>query len=165
MIRHIVNIFLYFLPPSRFFFFRRLLLCLAKIDVSNNVSFCGRSWVYGPGKLAIGKNTWLSPGVIMYTHKDAEINIGSFCDIGPGVKFIVGSHKIGKKDRRAGIGTANDILIGDGVWIGADVTILDGITIGNGAVIAAGAVVNEDIEGNCLVAGVPAKFKRKLENT
>ena len=164
MLRHFVNIVLYLLPPSRLFKLRRLLLKFAKVNISNGVSFCGRSWIYGRGKLFIGPNTWLSPGVVFYTHKEAEIKIGSSCDIGPGVQFIVGSHEIGNKERRAGNGISRKIVIGNGVWIGANSTILDGITIGDGCIVAAGSVVHEKIEDNCLVAGVPARIKRKLDD-
>ncbi|MCZ3393024.1 sugar O-acetyltransferase, partial [Enterococcus faecium] len=43
-------------------------------------------------------------------------------------------------------------------------TILPGVTIGNNVVVAAGAVVTKDVPDNCLVAGVPAKVIRKLDN-
>ena len=54
--------------------------------------------------------------------------------------------------------------IGNDVWIGGNVTILPGITIGNNVVVAAGAVVTKDIPDNTLVAGVPARPIRTLEN-
>lgn len=41
--------------------------------------------------------------------------------------------------------------------------ILPGVKIGNNVVVAAGAVVTQDIPDNVLVAGVPAKIKKKLE--
>lgn len=55
------------------------------------------------------------------------------------------------------------VIIGDDVWIGARSVILPGVKIGNNVVVAAGAVVTQDIPDNVLVAGVPAKIKRKLE--
>lgn len=162
MIRHIINIILYLLPPTRLFFFRRILLRLAKIKVMQNVCFSGRGWIYGRGDLIIQTNTWLSPGVIFYTHKNAPITIGKNCDIGPDVKFVIGSHKVDSGERRAGQGTANSINIGEGCWIGAGAIILDGITIGPGCIIGAGAVVTENIGDNVLAAGVPAKIKKRL---
>ena len=38
------------------------------------------------------------------------------------------------------------------------------MTIGNNVVIAAGSVVTKDIPDNCIVAGVPAKKIKELEN-
>ena len=162
MLRHIINILLWFLPPSRFFKFRSICLKLAQVEIGDNVSVCGRGWVYGRGHLSIGNDTWLSPGVVFYTHKDAYIVVENNCDIGPSVEFITGSHLIGTSARRAGYGSAKPIVVGAGTWIGARSSILGGVKIGEGCVVAACSVVTQDIPSNCLVAGVPAQVKRKL---
>lgn len=54
------------------------------------------------------------------------------------------------------------ITIGDDVWIGAGAMILPGVTIGNRCVIGAGSVVKDDVEDDSVVAGVPAKFIKSL---
>lgn len=162
MIRHLVNIFLWFLPPTRLFFLRNVVLRLAGIQLGRNVSFCGRSWIYGRGNVHINDNTWLSPGAVLYTNIDVGITIGSRCDIGPGVEFITGSHTIGDSYRRAGQGFAQAIIVEDGVWIGAKCVILGGVIIGQGAVVAAGSLVKSDVPPNSLVAGVPAVVKLSL---
>jgi maltose O-acetyltransferase len=162
MIRHIVNLLLGLLPPSRCFGLRHLFLRWAGLELERNVKFCGRGWVYGRGRLQIGEETWLSPGVIVHTHVDADITIGSRCDVGPGVEFMTGSHEIGAAERRAGKGSARPITVGDGCWIGARSLILGGISIGEGCVVAAGSVVAHNVAPNCLVAGVPASVKRQL---
>jgi maltose O-acetyltransferase len=163
MLRHLVNIILFYLPPTRLFRFRYLLLKFSGTSLKNNVKFCGRSWIYGRGKLTINDNTWLSPGVIFYTHQDSEILIEKNCDIGPEVKFIIGSHEVGSQKRRAGKGTSKSIFIGEGCWIGANVIILEGVKVGRGSIIAAGSLVNKDVENNVMVAGVPAVIKKKLK--
>lgn len=162
MLRHLINLFLWGLPPSRLFAFRRAFLRAGGINASEGVCFCGRGWVYGRGRLNIGRNTWLSPGVVVHTHVEAEITIGDRCDIGPSVEFITGSHRIGPPSRRAGSGTAQSIRVGNGCWIGAGARILGGVTIGDGVVVAAGAVVTRDIPPHTLAAGVPARIKRDL---
>ena len=142
--------------------FRRVCLKFAQVDIAKDASVCGRGWIYGRGRLHIGNNTWLSPGVIVYTHLDAPIDIGSNCDIGPGVEFITGGHLVGASSRRAGEGTAKPIVVNDGCWIGAGARILGGVNIGRGAVVAAGSVVIHNVPENVLVAGVPAVIKKKL---
>jgi maltose O-acetyltransferase len=162
MIRHLLNILFWILPPSRLFLFRRICLKLAQVEIGKNVSVCGRGLIYGRGRLRIGNNTWLSPGVIVYTHLNAPIEIGSNCDIGPGVEFITGGHLIGGPSRRAGEGTAKTIVVNNGCWIGAGARILGGVSIGKGAVVAAGSLVIHNVPENVLVAGVPAVVKKKL---
>jgi bifunctional UDP-N-acetylglucosamine pyrophosphorylase/glucosamine-1-phosphate N-acetyltransferase len=54
--------------------------------------------------------------------------------------------------------------IGNNVKIGSDTMLVAPVTVGDGAVTAAGAVITEDVPENTLVAGVPAKVKKKLKN-
>lgn len=164
MLRHLINIFLWPLPPTRLKLLRSYLYRIAGVVMQPDIFFCGRAWIYGRGNLYIGESTWISPGAIIHTHLDADIRIGARCDIGPSVEFITGSHVIGTYQRRAGDGTASPISIGDGCWIGARTVILGGVSIGAGSVVAAGSVVTRDVPANVLVAGIPAKIKRILNN-
>jgi maltose O-acetyltransferase len=163
MLRHFANIFLYFLPPSRLFLLRRLMLRLVNVRVGKDVKFCGRSWIYGRGQMIIEDRTWISPGCNFFTHTDASIRIGADCDIGPNVNMIIGSHEIADYERRAGKEIARSIRIGAGCWIGANVTIIDGVEISDGVIVAAGSLVNSSLPENVLVAGVPAHIKKKLK--
>ena len=52
---------------------------------------------------------------------------------------------------------ADEIKIGNHVWINPFATITKGVTIGDGAIIAAHAVVTKDVPPYSLVAGNPAK--------
>jgi len=53
-------------------------------------------------------------------------------------------------------------VIEDNVRIGSDTMLVAPVRVGSGAVTAAGSVVTEDVAANTLVAGVPAKVKKKL---
>lgn len=55
------------------------------------------------------------------------------------------------------------ITIKDGCWICSSATICGGVTIGENSVVAAGAVVVRDVPPNSLVAGVPAKVVRQID--
>ena len=58
---------------------------------------------------------------------------------------------------------AKPIHIGSGSWICSSATICGGVTIGKNCIVAAGAVVTRDVPDDCIVAGVPAKVLRKLD--
>ncbi|MBW9173579.1 acetyltransferase [Clostridium estertheticum] len=55
------------------------------------------------------------------------------------------------------------VSIGNNVWIGENVCILLGVNIGNGCIIAANSVVNRDVPDNCIVAGTPAKVRKRYK--
>ena len=54
-------------------------------------------------------------------------------------------------------------VIEDHVRIGSDTMLVAPVRVGSGAVTGAGSVVTEDVPPNTLVAGVPAKVKKKLK--
>lgn len=93
-----------------------------------------------------------------------EVRIGDHCMIGPNTLITTVNHPLLPSKRRAHMGIAEPVTIKDDVWIGGNVTILPGVTIGNNVVVAAGAVVTKDVEDNCVVAGVPAKVIKKIED-
>jgi UDP-2-acetamido-3-amino-2,3-dideoxy-glucuronate N-acetyltransferase len=55
-------------------------------------------------------------------------------------------------------------LVRKGASIGANATLLPGVTIGEHAMIGAGAVVTRDVPPRVLVAGVPARVVRALQD-
>ncbi|MGP1515812.1 MAG: sugar O-acetyltransferase [Bacteroidales bacterium] len=93
-----------------------------------------------------------------------EVYIGDNVLIGPNTLITTVGHPITPKGRREHISLAKPVHIGNDVWIGGNCTILPGVKIGNNVVVAAGAVVTKDIPDNSLVAGVPARVIRQIEN-
>ena len=59
----------------------------------------------------------------------------------------------------------NPTIIEDHVRIGSDTMLVAPVRVGSGAVTGAGSVVTEDVPPNTLVAGVPAKVKKKLDGS
>ena len=55
------------------------------------------------------------------------------------------------------------VTIGAGSWIGTGAVILPGARIGRNVVVAAGSVVRGDIPDHCVVAGVPGRVVRRLD--
>lgn len=107
-----------------------------------------------------GRGTFVNHGC--YFMDGGRIDIGENVFIGPFCGFYTASHPIDYKDRNKGIERALPIVVGDNCWFGANVSVMQGVTIGAGCVIAAGSVVTEDIPENCLVAGVPATIKKRI---
>ena len=91
--------------------------------------------------------------------------IGHHVNLAQGITVTALNHNFADTNRRIdeqGIST-KPVVIGDDVWIGANAVILPGVTIGRHVVVAAGAVVTKDVPENTIVAGVPAKVIKKLE--
>ncbi len=157
-------IFLLFplLPLTRCFGVKAMLLRFAGLAVGANVRVTSSARFYVGGPFSIGDNCWIGEDVLV-TGGSATIDIGRNCDIGPRVTIVSGTHHLWETpERAAGAGFSLPIRLGDGVWIGAGATVLAGVTIGNGAMVAAGAVVAHDVEGQVVVAGVPARVVKRL---
>lgn len=58
---------------------------------------------------------------------------------------------------------AAPITVGDHCWICSGATVCGGVTIGENSIIAAGAVVSRDVPPNSIVAGVPARVLRQID--
>jgi acetyltransferase-like isoleucine patch superfamily enzyme len=51
----------------------------------------------------------------------------------------------------------SDVVVEDGVWLGARVIVLPGVRIGEGAVVGAASVVTKSIPAGAIAVGIPAK--------
>lgn len=147
-----------FLPISRLFKLKRTLLRWAGIDINKDVRVYSNAKIYGSGIISIGKGTFIGHKVILISSYPAKIIIGENVDIAPLVFIGTGTHLIDPNGTRmAGYGISKDVIIGNGVWIGANSTILPGITIGNMSIIGAGSVVVNSIPDYSIAVGNPAK--------
>jgi maltose O-acetyltransferase len=160
--RHLLNLQFSWLPVFKFYNLKIRWLASAGITAGKDAKVNGHTQFYGDGRIDIGHDTWIGPGCRFYSNDIAPVSIGNNCDIAPEVAFVTGSHELGGQARRAGSGTAREIVVGDGCWIGTRATILGGVHIGKSSVIAAGALVSEDIPENSLAGGIPAKVIKKL---
>ena len=95
------------------------------------------------------------------------VQIGDRVFTSPFTQIIAVNHVFSDPERpfvEQGI-TAQGIVIGNDVWLGAGVVVTDGVEIGDGAVVAAGAVVTKDVPPHTLVGGVPAKPIRVIDGS
>ncbi len=145
-------------------YIRDLLWRILGIDYSHILKVVDYVYLKEDAYTKIGYKSY-SNNAWVFRWSDAPIEIGKYCAIADGVRFIVDNdkHKV-----RGGVSsypfkfnsTSNKrgIKIGNDVWCGQGCVLLPGITIGDGATIAAGAVVNSDVPDYCVFGGVPAKI-------
>lgn len=106
---------------------------------------------------SIGGGTILSTGVLVAGH----VSLGAHVFVNRGVR--IGHHtRIGDYTTlQPGANIAGAVQIGSHAYVGVGAVVRERLTISDGAVIAAGAVVTHDVPDACMVAGNPARIKRR----
>ena len=101
---------------------------------------------------------------------DGPIYIGDNVCFGPNVSLMATNHPLIAQERMGldeqGRTTmaefAEEIRIGNNVWIACNDTVIGGVTIGDNVVIGAGSVVTKDIPAGYLAYGNPARPVRPI---
>lgn len=162
--------------------------CTYRIEIGNNVNIDHGVCLRNEGqnsRIILKDFAMLDLGVLLKTHNNGVIEIGSSTYIGP-YSCLSGKYiKVGEDCRIAshvGIYANNHnfadstrkikeqgssykgIVIENDCWLGSGVKVVDGVTVGQGSVIGAGAVVTKNIPPYSIAVGVPAKVikNRKL---
>lgn len=118
-------------------------------------------------RVEIGNNAVIMMGAVI--NIGAVIGEGTMIDMNAvlGGRATVGKNcHIGAGAVLAGViepPSANPVVIEDDVLIGANAVILEGVRVGKGAVVAAGAVVTQDVPPHTVVAGIPAKVIKEID--
>lgn len=99
--------------------------------------------------ITLGNNVWLGANVTLATPNHPFI----------AEERLPADYPDGNHD----LEYASPIVIEDNCWICSSATICGGVTIGENSIVAAGAVVNRDVPPNSIVAGVPAKVIRQID--
>jgi|WetSurMetagenome_2_1015567.scaffolds.fasta_scaffold17338_2 acetyltransferase-like isoleucine patch superfamily enzyme len=115
-----------------------------KVKFGKNVRITGKP-CFGsePYLVTIGNEVTITEGVIFHTH-DGGVSVF--------------------RTKYPGINIFKPIHVGNNVFIGSNTTILPGITIGDNVVIGATSVITKNVPDNVVVAGVPAKIIRSLND-
>lgn len=119
-------------------------------------------------QVTIGDNSVIMMGAV--------INIGAVIGEGTMIDMnaVLGGRATTGKNCHVGAGavlagvieppSANPVILEDNVLIGANAVVLEGIRVGEGAVVAAGAIVTEDVAPYTVVAGVPARKIKDIDD-
>lgn len=147
---------------------REELLCGAFAEIGKTFHFVGPVHINYGTHTYIGDNFFANFNFTVMD--DARVFIGDNVAIGPNVSLLATNHPLIAQERMGldenGNTTlaeyAEDIHIGNNVWLAANVCVIGGVTIGDGAVIGAGSVVTRDIPAGYLAVGVPCKPLRPI---
>jgi maltose O-acetyltransferase len=118
--------------------------------------------------VSIGQQTFVNLNCVFLD--SAEIRIGDFGLLGPGVQLLTAHHPVRAADRilaewRPGSGRAPyrtraaPIRVGDRVWLGAGTIVLPGVTIGDDVTIGAGSLVTRDVPSGVVAFGHPCRVR------
>jgi acetyltransferase-like isoleucine patch superfamily enzyme len=123
-------------------------------------------WLTAPGqaRIRIGAGTSLNLGVMVAAVELVEI--GDHCMFANGCFITDGNHRFDDPEQPVpwqGFTTKGPTRIGDNVWCGAGVVVTSGVTIGERSVIGANSVVVTDLPPFSIAAGAPAKVLRTIE--
>ena len=128
----------------------------------------------GPVQFNYGSHTFIGENFFANFNftvmDDARVYIGDNVAIGPNVSLMATNHPLLAQERMGmdaeGRTTmaeyAEDIHIGDNVWIACNTVVIGGVTIGKNCVIGAGSVVTKDIPEGYLAYGNPCKPVRPI---
>jgi acetyltransferase-like isoleucine patch superfamily enzyme len=115
--------------------------------------------------IEIGEKTTIESAHLAVTEPKRKIIIGYDCMFSNSIEFRTGdSHSIIDNETKKRINFAQDIIVGNHVWIGANSIILKGAKIGDNSIVGINSIVTKAFPNNSIVSGIPAKvIKDKVD--
>lgn len=137
-----------------------------RLEIGPNALLEPGVWITAPGsaRVKIGTGTFLNMGVMVAAERLVEI--GDHCMLANGCFVTDSSHRYDDPQKPItwqGFESKGPTRIGDNCWLGANVVVTSGVNIGERCVVGANSVVSKDVEPFTIVAGAPAKVLRKIE--
>lgn len=118
--------------------------------------------VGGGSAIRIGDNVSTTSTLFASAVEGASITIRDDVMIASHVQVRTDdSHGIYDVTTGARINPAQDIVVGQHVWLGYDSVVLGGVHIGAGSVLGIRSIATRDIPNNCVAAGAPARVVRR----
>lgn len=146
--------------------------CEIRLDGNDNLIEIGPRVRFSAGKIylrntsgqhiRIGGDTTVE-GAYLLVDEAASIDIGRDCMLSTDILIRTGDkHSILDMHSGQRLNPSRDVRIGDRVWIGRGVQVLKGTVLHPESVVGACSVVSRAFdEGNCVVAGVPARVVKQ----
>jgi acetyltransferase-like isoleucine patch superfamily enzyme len=117
-----------------------------QIAIGNNCSIGANAHITSINKIVIGNNVLTGKNILITDNSHGESR-HDLLDIPPKKRLLY---------------SKGEVIIGDNVWIGEKASIMPGVHIGEGCIIAAHSVVTKDIAPYSIVAGIPARVIKVL---
>lgn len=144
-------------------------------------------FIEGRKRISVGNRTRIFPGIRMEAIGSGEISIGDNCAVEQNVHIISEGNRLTIGDNTtisANVFISNvdhqyeDINksvmdqplvekkteIGEGSFIGYGASILAGTTLGKHCIVGSNAVVKGIYPDNCIIAGVPARIIKRMDD-
>lgn len=122
---------------------------------------CGLFMAAKGGHIVVGKRTRMNKLCWFQAEEGKKISIGDDClfaDIRVRTSDI---HSILSTITGLRLNLANDVTIGNRIWIAEKAHIYKGVSIGDGSIVGAHAVVVKDLPSDCLAVGNPARVVKE----
>jgi len=121
--------------------------------------------IISPENLKCGEHVWIGEGALL--DASGGLEIGSHTTIGPSV--FVYTHTSYKANINMANYSESNLIerlptkIGNGVYIPGHCVVYHGVTLGDKTVVLPLSCVTKSFEGNCIIAGSPARIIKMLD--
>lgn len=137
-----------------------------RLEIGENTLLEPGVWLTAPtpARIRIGAGTFLNLGVMVAAMELVEI--GDHCMLANGCFVTDANHRFDDANQPVtwqGFTSKGPTRLGDNVWCGANAVITSGVTIGERCVIGANSVVTADIPPFSIAGGAPARVLRTIE--
>ncbi len=120
----------------------------AQVHIGNNVTFADNCYISCMNHVQVKDGVLFGSHVFISDNMHGSSTIQEL-DIPPAERKLV---------------SKGAVSIGRNVWIGRNVCVMPNVIIGDYAVVGANSVVTHDVPAKAIVAGVPAKVIRMIED-
>lgn len=153
---------LFYIPIARKLFLQILGAKIGSDTVIMDVNFF--NWHHkGPGGLKIGQECFIGDRTLIDLYDDVtvedQVTLAQRVTVLTHLNVGYQNHPLQKYFPK----TSKPVIFRRGSVVAASSTILPGVTVGSKSFVAAGSVVTKNVPPQSLVAGVPAKFVRKIK--
>ena len=152
----LINLVIFRSSLFPFYKFKIYLLNLFGARVGNNVLIKPNVNIKYPWFLETGNNVWI--GEQVWIDNLGKVSIGNNVCLSQGCMLLSGNHDYTKPTFDLVI---KEIILEDGVWIGAKAIVCGGVICKDHSVLSVGSVATKDLQAMTIYSGNPAMSTRE----